>query len=275
MSDADLLFSRRLSVVVRPTTFRMRVARFVISYPGLSVAFAVIVLLAIALRAPGLLVALVFPGWRLLWATNRDGVAARKLGIATKVVTAKIPKVAIVSVSDGGLSIEGMNVTLSRQALLRTYVDATGLEVVVETKRDLPNFTFVVDDPADGRALVAALVDPEPLRTNVDLPTQLQRGELATSQWIEVLRAGGAAGYRAAVPADDLWRVLASADAPLAARAGAAIALAPRLDKKGRRRFKEIKSDSPRPLRAVLKAAGGADSGELIKAMDACLAADA
>jgi hypothetical protein len=102
-----------------------------------------------------------------------------------------------------------------------------------------------------------------------DLPSLLVRGDATTSAWVELLRAR-AASYRSAVRIDDLWSVLESADAPLASRAAAAIALGASLDADERRRFRAVKEDAPYPLRVALKAARGADTAAMIRALERC-----
>ena len=102
-----------------------------------------------------------------------------------------------------------------------------------------------------------------------DLPSLLVRGDGSTSAWVELLRAR-ATSYHSAVRLDDLWRVLESADAPLAARAAAAIALGASLDAGERRRFRAVKEDAPDALRIALKAARGADTVAMVRALERC-----
>lgn len=102
-----------------------------------------------------------------------------------------------------------------------------------------------------------------------DLPSLLVRGDGSTSAWVELLRAR-ATSYHSAVRLDDLWRVLESADAPLAARAAAAIALGASLDAGERRRFRAVKEDAPYALRIALKAARGADTVAMVRALERC-----
>lgn len=102
-----------------------------------------------------------------------------------------------------------------------------------------------------------------------DLPSLLVRGDGSTAAWVELLRARGAS-YRSAVRIDDLWSVLESAGAPLAARAAAAIALGPSLDADGRRRFRAVKEDAPYPLRVALKAARGDETTAMVRALERC-----
>ena len=102
-----------------------------------------------------------------------------------------------------------------------------------------------------------------------DLPSLLVRGDGSTSAWVELLRTR-AASYRSAVRIDDLWSVLESSDAPLASRAAAAIALGAALDANERRRYRAVKEDAPYPLRVALKAARGADTAAMIRALERC-----
>jgi hypothetical protein len=129
---------------------------------------------------------------------------------------------------------------------------------------------FVHDATSDGSV---GSVEREraavPYAAGDDLPSLLVRGDGSTSAWVEVLLTR-AASYRSAVRIDDLWSVLESADAPLGARAAAAIALGPSLDADGRRRFRGVKEDAPYPLRLALKAARGADTAAMVKALERC-----
>ena len=171
-----------------------------------------------------------------------------------------------------------MSFTISSASLLRTTLDESGTRLFVETKRDLPNFTFELDDEHQTRAFLVALGSIERpasavASTVAPIPALLQRGDLTSIEWVEALRAQSHYDYRSApVGAVDLWRVLEDIDAPHDARAAPAIALAPSLDKAGRNRMRRLKDDAPYRLRVALKAARGTDTAATLRALDACSA---
>jgi hypothetical protein len=97
----------------------------------------------------------------------------------------------------------------------------------------------------------------------------LLRGARTTSDWIkEVSRASDEhASFRSpAVPADDLWRVLADPVAVATARAGAALALRDRLDDGGRARLRVIADACAAPkLRVALRLAASDAKAEALE----------
>lgn len=275
MTDADpqVYFSQRLRVVVHRATLRTVLRGLVITYPIQIISIAAIALFALVARTSALLGLILFPLLSLARAQMGNEKAARAVGVVpVKVDTTQIPEVASVKAGEGGLSVEGLNLTLSRKSLLRGAVDESGNTVFVETKRDLPNFTFAVDDHDEGKRLLAALGLLEGRTpTKAPIPELLKRGDLSSIAWLETLRAQDHTDYRASPTTPDaLWRILEDPDAPLGARAAAGIALVPSLDKAGRLRMRRIKEDAPYRLRVALKAARGTNTAATVKALDAC-----
>ena len=129
------------------------------------------------------------------------------------------------------------------------------------------------EQAADAQSFLAALGQlGEATPTKVPTPALLERSDLTIDDWVERLRAQDHVAYRSApLLPDDLWQVLEDDDASLAARAAAVIALAPRLDKQGRERWRAIKTDCPYRLRVVMKAARGSDRTAMCNALEACL----
>ncbi|MDB4936480.1 MAG: hypothetical protein JWP87_3452 [Labilithrix sp.] len=272
MSNLD--FSRRLPLVVHRTTFVMKVRRIFDSYPRPMLGLVGVLLFIGLMRTAKLVGLLMFPLFALARAVHRQEKAERALGVVPVVVdTANVPPIALVTAGKGGLSIEGMKITLSRASLLPAIVDEQGTTIFVRTKRDLPNFTFTFDDASDGRAFLTALGQLDaPTPAKASAPALLERGDLTIAAWVERLRAQDQVDYRSTrVLPDDLWRVLEDGDATLSSRAAAAIALAPLLDKAARERWRAIRTDSPYRLRVAMKAARGAELPAIAKALEACL----
>ena len=189
MTDADprVYFSQRLRVVVHRSTLRTVLRGIVITYPVPIFSMAAIALLALVARESAVLGLLLFPLISLARAQMRNEKGARAAGVVSiKIDTTKIPDVAEVKAGEGGLSVEGMNLTISRRSLLRGAVDESGTTVFVETKRDLPNFTFSVDDADEGHRLVGALgLVENRTPTKAPIPELLKRGAL------QLARVGG------------------------------------------------------------------------------------
>lgn len=101
--------------------------------------------------------------------------------------------------------------------------------------------------------------------------TTLARGGRTADSWIRELKSeGGAEHYRqAAVRESELWRVIADPASPGTARVGAAVALSPALDTRGRDRLRTATATVLQPrVRVALDAvAGGADSAHLVGAV--------
>jgi hypothetical protein len=99
------------------------------------------------------------------------------------------------------------------------------------------------------------------------------RGGRTMQDWIHQLRALGVAegDYRAVALAPDyLWRVVEDAGTDPSARAGAAIALGPRLDDAGRARLRAVAEATASPkLRIALDAASETDETRIAEALTA------
>lgn len=101
-------------------------------------------------------------------------------------------------------------------------------------------------------------------------PALLVRGGREARAWIRSLRAlgsGGSADHRSATVArDELWRVVEDPSAEPAARAGAAIALAPSLSVEERPRLRvAANATASRKVRVVLEAAADGDDDERLE----------
>lgn len=106
-------------------------------------------------------------------------------------------------------------------------------------------------------------------RAPAPLVALLQPAGRRTAEWLEeVRRVTKETGYRgAAIPDEELWRVVESAGADSGARAGAAAALRARLDEAGRARIAELAgATAQRDLKASFEAAAAGESEERILA---------
>lgn len=158
-----------------------------------------------------------------------------------------------------------------------TKVTQAGTQVVVEHGAELFDLCFVgagaaakaracVERIEAGRARAHAAPDPV---AALLLPGA--SGASGASEWLGELRrlTNAGAGYRgAAVPDEELWRVVESPALDARARAGALAALGPRLDEHGRVRIAQIAgATASRDVRAALDAAAaGDDDAEILDA---------
>jgi hypothetical protein len=128
------------------------------------------------------------------------------------------------------------------------------------------------------RAIVARIragVDALATSTVPDAAALVGRGARTYDAWIDALRELGRDGdYRAAaLPPDELWRVLEDPAAEASARAGAAMALRTSLDGEGRQRLRVASAASVSPrVRVALDviARVEADDAALREALEAC-----
>jgi hypothetical protein len=105
----------------------------------------------------------------------------------------------------------------------------------------------------------------------------LARGGRSVEEWTSALRAlgggGDVGGYRAAaIPTEEMWRILEDPTSDATARAAAAVALRGSLDDAGRARVRAAAEESASPkVRVALQAAAGAgDDAELAQALAEC-----
>jgi hypothetical protein len=102
----------------------------------------------------------------------------------------------------------------------------------------------------------------------------LARGDRTAEAWLARLRAmsdeANAAPREAPVPADRLWGIVEDPAAPASARAGAAFALAPKLDDDGKSRLRVAADATVLPkLRVALESAISGSDEEAVAALEA------
>ncbi len=124
-------------------------------------------------------------------------------------------------------------------------------------------------------ARIRAGVDALATSTVPDAAALVGRGDRTYEAWVEALRDLGRDGdYRAAaLPPDELWRVLEDPAAEASARAGAAMALRTSLDAAGRERVRVASAASASPrVRVALDvvAREESDDAALREALEAC-----
>jgi hypothetical protein len=120
------------------------------------------------------------------------------------------------------------------------------------------------DRAAELSARIRAKIERYEAREHEEAAALLERGARSVDAWISRLRGlgeGANAGPREApIPVDRLWRIVESPAAAPPARAGAAVALAARLDDEGKNRLRVAAGSAAAPrLRVVLESVAEGD----------------